>query len=242
MKVLLIPDVHLKPWMFDDAEKIMKNISVDQAVCLGDLLDDWNCEHSLDLYQKTLDAAREFSHEHQDTFWCYGNHDVAYLWDVFCSGTSHDPKVRHIAKEGLLNLYMESGHHGFVMKIDHVIFSHAGISDHFVKEHSDMSRDKKTDAVILQINQMKPEDLWQNDSPLCLRAQEDVTGYHVKMYHPFKYFQAVGHTPVKTITQEKNLLTCDVFSTFRDHTPYGSREFCILDTETWKWKGIRVKQ
>lgn len=40
MKVLIIPDVHLKPWMFRDAEMIFLEKKADRAICLGDLLDD----------------------------------------------------------------------------------------------------------------------------------------------------------------------------------------------------------
>ena len=50
MKVLVIPDVHLKPWMFDRASELMKSEKADQAVCLTDIPDDWNQELNLDLY------------------------------------------------------------------------------------------------------------------------------------------------------------------------------------------------
>ncbi len=40
MKVLVIPDCHLKPWMFAQADAIMKNGIADKAVCLMDLADD----------------------------------------------------------------------------------------------------------------------------------------------------------------------------------------------------------
>lgn len=39
-RVLVIPDVHLKPWIFDKAEKV-DNSSFDTIVILGDLVDDW---------------------------------------------------------------------------------------------------------------------------------------------------------------------------------------------------------
>ncbi len=41
MKVLVIPDVHLKPWMFQRASELMKEIKPDRAVCLMDIADDW---------------------------------------------------------------------------------------------------------------------------------------------------------------------------------------------------------
>ena len=45
MKVLVIPDVHLKPWIFSQAVKLMKDGAADRAVCLMDIADDWNKEY-----------------------------------------------------------------------------------------------------------------------------------------------------------------------------------------------------
>ena len=45
MKVLIIPDVHLKPWIFDQAEDIMRDKDFDRAVFIGDLVDDWDCQN-----------------------------------------------------------------------------------------------------------------------------------------------------------------------------------------------------
>ena len=40
MKVLVIPDVHLKPQMFRQAAAIMNTRAADRAVCLMDIPDD----------------------------------------------------------------------------------------------------------------------------------------------------------------------------------------------------------
>ena len=50
MKVLVIPDVHLKPWIFSQAGKLMKDGAADRAVCLMDIADDWNKEYDLTEY------------------------------------------------------------------------------------------------------------------------------------------------------------------------------------------------
>ena len=42
MKILVIPDVHLKPWIFDKAEELMNKYHLDNVVFIGDLVDDWN--------------------------------------------------------------------------------------------------------------------------------------------------------------------------------------------------------
>lgn len=40
MNVLVIPDIHLKTWLFDKAEVILKEGKADMAVCLMDMPDD----------------------------------------------------------------------------------------------------------------------------------------------------------------------------------------------------------
>lgn len=42
-KVLVIPDVHLKAWMFDEVNKIDSS-SYDRIVVLGGLVDDYNIQ------------------------------------------------------------------------------------------------------------------------------------------------------------------------------------------------------
>lgn len=44
MRVLVIPDIHLKTWIFDCAEDILKDGKADRAVCLMDIPDDWGME------------------------------------------------------------------------------------------------------------------------------------------------------------------------------------------------------
>ena len=41
------------------------------------------------------------------------------------------------------------------------------------------------------------------------------------------------------ITREKNLISTDVFSTYRDGSPIGTQEFLLLDTVTWEYVGVK---
>lgn len=79
MKVLVIPDCHLKPWMFAQADAIVKKGIADKAVCLMDLADDFGV-HDDAQYLETYETAIAFAKEHPDTLWCYGNHDLSYIW------------------------------------------------------------------------------------------------------------------------------------------------------------------
>ena len=51
MKVLVIPDIHLKPWIFDKAETIRKAGKADRTVCLMDIPDEWDMGHRLESRQ-----------------------------------------------------------------------------------------------------------------------------------------------------------------------------------------------
>ena len=37
MKILVIPDIHLKPWLFNMAENILNEGKADKALCLMDI-------------------------------------------------------------------------------------------------------------------------------------------------------------------------------------------------------------
>lgn len=59
------------------------------------------------------------------------------------------------------------------------------------------------------------------------------------MYKSVNLLQVVGHTPVKTIERKRNVISCDVFSTYQDGRPIGTEEFLLIDTETWAFTGMK---
>ena len=61
MRILVIPDIHLKTWLFDRAEAILKAGKADRAVCLMDMPDDWNMEFRIEKDRETFDRAIEFA-------------------------------------------------------------------------------------------------------------------------------------------------------------------------------------
>ncbi len=63
----------------------------------------------------------------------------------------------------------------------------------------------------------------------------------LRLYKPRKLLQVVGHTPMNEITREKNLISTDVFSTYRDGRPIGTQEFLLLDTVTWEYVGVKIE-
>ena len=236
MNVLVIPDVHLKPWMFQRASELMKETEADKAVCLMDIPDDWRQEFNLDLYISTFDAAVSFAKEFPETLWCYGNHDICYPWNQRETGYSKIAPRTVCEKLRVLREELpDEKQLAFLHRIDDVLFCHGGLTDEYVRPYVPAKRYNNIDAVIDTINGFGPGELWQDASPFWYRPQY----YGGKMYKPRKLLQVVGHTPVEAITRKGNLISCDVFSTYRDGRPIGTQEYLLLDTDNWGFKGIR---
>ena len=234
MKILVIPDVHLKPWMFTRASEIMKKEKPDKAVCLMDIADDWRQELNLNLYEDTYDAAIRFAKEFQETLWCYGNHDLSYQW--YCPESGFSSTARYLVCEKLHTLRLtipDISQLAYVHKIDDVIFAHGGLADCYVRYWSGKYQDM--DEVIYHINHLGQQEIWRDASPIWYRPQREPGS----LYKETEYLHIVGHTPVKEIEQEGNMISCDVFSMYPDGQPIGSREYLLLDTVSHEWCGIK---
>ena len=124
---------------------------------------------------------------------------------------------------------------GFIHRIDNVLFSHGGITDEFVRRYVLAKYYNDVDAVVNAVNGLDSDIMWQDLSPIWYRPQS----YKGKMYKPRKLLQVVGHTPVERLEKDGNVLSCDVFSTYRDGSPIGTQEFLLLDTVSWEYHGIK---
>ena len=71
MRVLVIPDVHLKPYLFHQASELMEKGEADRAVCLMDIPDDWNREYDIGLYVQTYDAAPRRPGQYRKNCWSF---------------------------------------------------------------------------------------------------------------------------------------------------------------------------
>ncbi|MBQ3796960.1 MAG: metallophosphoesterase [Butyrivibrio sp.] len=227
-RVLVIPDVHLKPWIFDEAEKVDKN-SYEDIVVLGDLVDDWGKGNDLDAYEETLKRAAEFGKEHGESLWCYGNHDVSYLWDAMESGYSVQARITVIEGITKLERILED-RYKFVHRIDNVLFSHAGVTETFVL-HSCGYHVKEIEDILAKINRMGKQELWRDSSPIWARPQADF----YRMFRDDLFYQVVGHTPVEEPLDVCGVLTLDLFSTYSNGDPYGNQKLYIVDTMTRKF-------
>ena len=225
MRVLVIPDVHLKPYMFAEAAERMRRGVADRAVCLMDIPDDWGREYDLELYVQTFDAAISFAKEFPDTLWCYGNHDLCYLWNERESGYSRAAAytVRNKLEE-LKDALPSENQIRYIHRIDDVLFCHGSILQAFVEEN--VENTGSVDETLAEINAMGPEQLWCSASPIWYRPQDS----REPMYGEGSLLQVVGHTPVEKIYRSGNVISCDVFSTYRDGRPIGTQEYPVIDT------------
>ncbi len=232
-KVLVIPDVHLKPWMFDQATEIMINTDCERAVSLGDLVDDWACQKEVELYEETLNKAIAFAKRFPDTIWCYGNHDLSYLWEQYdhpgYSYASADLVIQLFTK--LQDSLEDPDQIGIIHRLDNVLFSHAGLSMEFIDgQLPDMKDD--IDCMIEEINSYGVGELWEVNSPIWVRPQN---GNLAKGMYDEGLFQVVGHTPVEKAFLLDNVLTLDTFSTTSSGIEIGDNEFYWVDTVTQEW-------
>ena len=236
MKILVIPDVHLKPKMLVRACGLMLDGAADRAVCLMDIADDWWQEFRLELYERTYDAAIDFAVRFPDTLWCYGNHDVCYLWDRRETGYSFlaAGTVRRKLSE-LQRALPDCRQLAYLHRIGGFLFSHAGLCERFIKRHVPTADAEDTDRILKTVNALGPDPMWELDSPVWYRPQYDGAG----LYRRDGMTQIVGHTPVTGLKEEDGLISCDVFSTDRSGRPIGTQEFLLLDTDTSEYRGIR---
>lgn len=234
MRVLVIPDVHLKPKLFDYAEKILKDGKADIAVCLMDIPDDWGSGLYIEKYERTYDRAIIFAKDFPNTLWCYGNHDISYVWRKLETGYSVYAEFTVITKQRELYSALENKDNlAFVHKVDNVLFCHGGITKAFADELGASN----VDEAVEMINSAGSRMLWRDDSPLWLRPQ--YADY--EMLGKDEYTQVVGHTPVRRIGEKNGVISTDVFSTFSDGGQIGESAMLVIDSETREGEKIFVK-
>lgn len=236
MKVLVIPDVHLKPYMFVRAKQLLHNGIARKAVCLMDIPDDFGKQFQLEAYADTFDTAIAFAKEFPETLWCYGNHDLCYLWDE--NETGYSAVAEKLVQSKLMELSASLPTDNpiqYVHKIDNVLFCHGGVAQYFVDQFVPKSKQDDVDFVVDRMNSLGHFEMWRDESPIWYRPQY----YHGKMYKPRKLLQVVGHTPMKEIEKKGSVISTDVFSTYRDGRPIGTQEYLLIDTETKKFTTVK---
>ena len=237
MRILVIPDIHLKTWLFDRAETIMKVGKADRAVCLMDMPDDWGMEFQVERYKEIYDRAISFAADYPDTLWCYGNHDLSYPWGRLETGYSPYAESTVLSKFEELEMAIKDPSQIAIMhRIDNVLFSHGGLTAEFIKWLDKDLLDADIDAVIAAVNEASVDYLWNDESPLWLRPQNKTR----KSFRSEIYKQVVGHTPVEKIFEKDGIISTDVFSTYRNGVQIGESAMIVIDAETGRYEKVEV--
>ena len=230
-KVLIIPDIHLKPWILRRVDEILEKEAYDRIAFLGDVVDDWNQENNQALYDETFDKMIELIAKYKNLtpLFCYGNHELSYVWEK--NETGYSPMAKKNVLLGLerLSKILPNGNIGFVHLIDNIIISHAGIDAWFIEENIP-NFDGDMNELVKQINNMGVDELWRDISPIWSRFQNGFGRPYIT-----DYLQVVGHTPIKYAYAENGILSLDTFSTYRDGTPIGEQRFVWVDSITKEW-------
>ncbi len=257
LKILVIPDVHLKPYIFDRAEQILRDGIADYAICLGDYVDEWDCENKLDMYQNTFERMFKFKQDFPSTEFLLGNHDFSYLYpECGCSG--HSERAEPVVRQYLGKLKHICGDYKIIVRRGKVLFSHAGLSESYVNENYTRTREQFAnpkekfgfhlsgefiDYVINDINICANSErghslLWNDNSPLWARPQHTAEPLFNE-----GYIQVVGHTPTKEIEQVDNYISTDAFSlySFYPYLPYGEEKFIVVNCSEGTWEVINDK-
>ena len=87
MKVLVIPDIHLKPWMFQRAAKIMEQGLPERRFVLW-IFPMTGIRNITSTYTLRLLTRQSRLQKIPETLWSFGNHDLCYIWDERESGYS----------------------------------------------------------------------------------------------------------------------------------------------------------
>lgn len=228
MRCLILGDIHLKPRHFDRADKILASGQADFCVQMGDLVDDWGCEYNIGLYERTLERAIKFNEDHPETLWVTGNHDFGYLHSDYGPRESGHSKMA----EPFVRPLFEQLPQQILHIVDGVFFTHAGLTQEWVDRQKTLTGagDSLSDEQLLRlVNYAAPSELWQENSPIWARPQEDEY-----IMYPAK-LQVVGHTPVETAGQDNGVLSTDTLSTNHRGVPVGDQRLVIVDTETGDW-------
>ena len=198
---------------------------------MGDLVDDFNQQFNNAAYEGIFRTVLEFDEKHPNTLWCYGNHDISYIWGKLETGYS--PYQERTVINGMRILKEAFGDRlNFAHVIGNCLFSHGGVTwdflDYLRSRGFKIRGIKSVEDVKEIINQCSVIELWRDESSLWARPTEH-SGYRI--FNEYDILQVTGHTPVKKAYRNESILFCDTFSTYADGTPYGDRSFQIVSPD-----------
>lgn len=223
MKILIIPDLHGK-----DIVKLLSNYNLetfDKMVFMGDYFDSFTIKpvKQLENFNKILELKEKYEDRIELLI---GNHDLHYLNSKFrCAG--FDDKFYFSFNQVLMPLYKNKTLKVCVV-IDNYLFSHAGISNNWLKRLNIENKSITKNNIDLLINFVfqssleffsfqKPEDSNERysiygdntyQSPLWIRPTSLIKD-KVSFIGSENITQVVGHTSIQEIQVKNNIIFTD---------------------------------
>lgn len=209
MKTLVLGDTHgHNSW-----KEILEKETFDKVIMLGDYVDSFTLKPK-EIADNLLDIIKTKEKLGDKMVLIYGNHDHSYYSNERCSGWKIDgyymysPLLEDMMKENMLEL---------IHIQDDIIFSHAGVSDYWMREVcgfndvSDITFDKILEYPLglscLDWNMVKGYNGYGDtisQSPIWIRPksllESKVEGYR----------QVVGHTHFRTPVEEQGVYFNDM--------------------------------
>jgi hypothetical protein len=218
MKILAIPDVHQTSYW---KEVIQEIDNFDYIIQLGDWFDNWNTDWvNSDPIQNFQDAV-DFSRMNPKFKICLGNHDISYLLKSHCSGYqfTHSVDIKEVLLKNIdyVNIAYE---------FDEWVFSHAGITKNWMKNHNFTSIQDINDALHRRDFEVFQFDGWDMYGDDISQGPTWVRPYSLFINAAYKY-QVVGHTEMK---ESPYICTKEKFPTTNESIP-GQKIIIIDDAE-----------
>jgi len=215
MKILVIPDSHLKISVIKNGVELAKKVNADKIILLGDYLDDWVCTDQD--YINIIMYVKQLLRSNPNVEVLYGNHELSYM-GFPCSGHNHN------VEEQMGAALIPDRRFFFGVAHDNVIYTHAGITYSWLKYNHLITQNdlrlklpKNTGAELLEkiVNGIPTFDVMAQvgpargghgfPSPLWADLTELISD-------PLPVKQVVGHTPVKQIENIGKCWFTDVYS------------------------------
>ena len=204
-KTLILGDIHGRTcW-----KNIIEKESPDKVIFLGDYVSTHDKISAEQQVENFLDICT-YKVNNPNTILLQGNHDeqfCGYYWAEMSGWDSHLYKL--LSNEHFKEMLLEFSQLAYFD--DNVLYSHAGISEYWLKEIAHLDKPE-------EVCNLKPSEILGynyntgygggygnsiSQSPIWIRPQALIQSL------PDGYIQVVGHTPVSNIQNVKNLIeTC----------------------------------
>ena len=249
MKTVIIGDVHAKPYIIEQVEKILKNSL--NVVLVGDYVDDWitTPQQNKWVIKELIRLKEQFINQ---LTLLIGNHDLSEAFgleyhDLRCAGFRSEiseevsSDIRWLIKKGWLQV---------ATRVDGYLVSHAGFTDEWFTNLTDGDvehlLDQMTHSSLKRLNMCGPGRGGRDEYSGPLWASKDELVWSCSMREPR---QIVGHTPVESCTHarrdEIDIWFIDTFSTYMDGKNIGDGTVLLVDDGQVKviklWDAIHVR-